>query len=201
MIFAGFLSLEEIDEAEYRLDIPKSCEQKPFTPKHTSDSNGSIEGETGENPEAVAEEKVKSKKKKKRRDKKKGSTENVQEVNDSNDGRLLLHLLSLREENSDFKLVKYGSSSKESVTWGDDYNVCFLTVNVEIDADDELLDDPKFEAWNKLRLHPLIMKSIHKLGFKEPTPIQEKCIPKAAHEGKVVSCQTDLLCCDLGPVV
>ncbi|PKI58983.1 hypothetical protein CRG98_020628 [Punica granatum] len=30
------------------------------------------------------------------------------------------------------------------------------------------------------------MKSIHRLGFKEPTPIQEKCIPKAAHEGKDV---------------
>lgn len=59
---------------------------------------------------------------------------------------------------------------------------------MESGAEDELLDDPEFEAWNKLRLHPLIMKSIRRLGFKEPTPIQKKCIPKAAHEGKVVSC-------------
>ncbi|KAL5058358.1 hypothetical protein RYX36_029962 [Vicia faba] len=30
------------------------------------------------------------------------------------------------------------------------------------------------------------MKAIHKLGFKEPTPIQKACIPAAAHQGKDV---------------
>lgn len=29
------------------------------------------------------------------------------------------------------------------------------------------------------------MKSIYRLGFKEPTPIQKACIPAAAHQGKV----------------
>ncbi|KAK9146246.1 hypothetical protein Sjap_006149 [Stephania japonica] len=43
-----------------------------------------------------------------------------------------------------------------------------------------------FYAWNELRLHPLIMKSIYRLGFKEPTPIQKACIPAAAHRGKDV---------------
>ncbi|KAK4756865.1 hypothetical protein SAY87_006992 [Trapa incisa] len=63
---------------------------------------------------------------------------------------------------------------------------CAVATEINGDDADELLDDPEYEAWNKLRLHPLIMKSICKLGFKEPTPIQEKCIPKAAHEGKDV---------------
>ena len=43
----------------------------------------------------------------------------------------------------------------------------------------------EFYAWNELRLHPLLMKSISRLGFKEPTPIQRACIPSAAHQGKV----------------
>jgi len=43
----------------------------------------------------------------------------------------------------------------------------------------------EFYAWNELRLHPLLMKSITRLGFKEPTPIQRACIPAAAHQGKV----------------
>ena len=43
----------------------------------------------------------------------------------------------------------------------------------------------EFYAWNELRLHPLLMKSISRLGFKEPTSIQRACIPAAAHQGKV----------------
>lgn len=31
----------------------------------------------------------------------------------------------------------------------------------------------------------MIMKSIYRLKFKEPTPIQKACIPVAAHQGKV----------------
>lgn len=31
----------------------------------------------------------------------------------------------------------------------------------------------------------MIMKSIYRLNFKEPTPIQKACIPAGAHQGKV----------------
>jgi superfamily II DNA/RNA helicase len=39
--------------------------------------------------------------------------------------------------------------------------------------------------FEKLNLHPDLMKSVHRLGYKEPTPIQEKCIP-LIKEGKDV---------------
>lgn len=53
------------------------------------------------------------------------------------------------------------------------------------DVEEQPIDEDEYYAWNELRLHPLIMKSIYRLGFKEPTPIQKACIPAAAHQGKV----------------
>lgn len=50
---------------------------------------------------------------------------------------------------------------------------------------ESILNEDEFYAWKELRLHPLLMKSIYRLGFKEPTPIQRACIPAAAHQGKV----------------
>jgi len=58
--------------------------------------------------------------------------------------------------------------------------------DVEDDANDEfLLNDDEVYAWKELRLHPLLIKSIRRLGFREPTPRQKACIPAAAHQGKV----------------
>lgn len=56
---------------------------------------------------------------------------------------------------------------------------------LEDEEEETLLEDGEYHVWNELRLHPLILKSIYKLGFKEPTPIQKACIPAAAHQGKV----------------
>ena len=53
------------------------------------------------------------------------------------------------------------------------------------DVEEELIDEDEYYSWNELRLHPMIMKSIYRLKFKEPTPIQKACIPAAAHQGKV----------------
>lgn len=69
----------------------------------------------------------------------------------------------------------------------------FVTVivvsNGQDDVEEELVDEievpPEYNAWIELRLHLLIMKSIYRLGFKEPTPVQKACIPAAAHQGKV----------------
>ncbi|KAI3906866.1 hypothetical protein MKW98_004916 [Papaver atlanticum] len=49
-----------------------------------------------------------------------------------------------------------------------------------------VVDEAEFYEWKALRLRPLLLKSIYKLGFKEPTPIQKVCIPAAAHQGKDV---------------
>ncbi|CAI0383182.1 unnamed protein product [Linum tenue] len=54
------------------------------------------------------------------------------------------------------------------------------------DTKEDSVDETEFYAWNELRLHPMLMKSIHRLGFKEPTRIQKACIPAAAHQGKDV---------------
>ncbi|KAK9671703.1 hypothetical protein RND81_12G048800, partial [Saponaria officinalis] len=60
------------------------------------------------------------------------------------------------------------------------------TQNGESKIQIDFVDKDEFNAWNELRLHPLLMKAIYKLGFKEPTPIQKNCIPVAAHHGKDV---------------
>ncbi|EPS61372.1 hypothetical protein M569_13422, partial [Genlisea aurea] len=54
------------------------------------------------------------------------------------------------------------------------------------DAEKGSFDEEQYYAWNELRLHPLIMKSIFRLNFKGPTAIQKACIPAAAHQGKDV---------------
>ncbi|XP_059632279.1 DEAD-box ATP-dependent RNA helicase 13 [Cornus florida] len=151
----GFLSLEEIDEAEYGLEIPKPEKEigkgrvKPATKskkRKRSDGGGesSGEAETG-NEEKVEEEdkKVKTKKKKKK---------------------------------SKNKKAKKTGENTESAP----------VSNTKDDVEGDLVDEAEYYAWSELRLHPLLMKSIYRLGFKEPTPIQKACIPAAAHQGKDV---------------
>ncbi|KAI5413521.1 hypothetical protein KIW84_057915 [Lathyrus oleraceus] len=59
-----------------------------------------------------------------------------------------------------------------------DDNTCSLfTGSIEFEGGflslEETIDETEYYAWNELRLHPLLMEAIHKLGFKEPTPIQK----------------------------
>ncbi|KAK3000373.1 hypothetical protein RJ639_020437 [Escallonia herrerae] len=54
------------------------------------------------------------------------------------------------------------------------------------DIEDKAVDEADYYAWNELRLHPLLVKSIYRLKFKEPTPIQRACVPAAAYQGKDV---------------
>ncbi|OAE35427.1 hypothetical protein AXG93_2587s1420 [Marchantia polymorpha subsp. ruderalis] len=53
-------------------------------------------------------------------------------------------------------------------------------------ADEPIDEDFDTSAWAQMRLHPLLEKAIKNLKFKEPTPIQQECIPAAAHRGKDV---------------
>ncbi|KDP33350.1 hypothetical protein JCGZ_12899 [Jatropha curcas] len=145
----GFLSLEEIDEADFSLDVPnppkgkKEKNIKVKKQKHNDDEDR-VE-ETVEEEKTVENEKMKKKKKKKR---KKEQKKKLREI----------------EKNEEPEAVSNGTDK----------------------VDGESADESEFHAWNELRLHPLLMRSIYRLGFKEPTPIQKACIPAAAHQGKDV---------------
>ncbi|XP_019056807.1 PREDICTED: DEAD-box ATP-dependent RNA helicase 13 [Tarenaya hassleriana] len=151
----GFLSLEEIDEADYALPVPNN---KRKTDKvcgdeddHEEAASEVIEGSQEEEEERKGEtNKTKEKKTKK---KKKKKQKNVKE----------------EEKNQDCSVA--GSSGENNQT--------------EEPIDEEEIP-PEYSGWNSMRLHPLLMKSICRLGFKEPTPIQKACFPVAAYQGKDV---------------
>ncbi|KAL3506278.1 hypothetical protein ACH5RR_031660 [Cinchona calisaya] len=165
----GFLSLEEIDEAEYGLDIPKpenESEEKILKGKTKSkkrkvnerdvssvaeDEGGSEEESEREEEEVQEEKEVKQNQKKKK--KKKKRSKNKRKDN----------LESKAEETAEPAAV---TAEKEDV--------------------DESVDESEYLTWNEQRLHPLLMKSIYRMKFKDPTPIQKACIPAAAHQGKDV---------------
>ncbi|CAK8542108.1 unnamed protein product [Lathyrus sativus] len=143
----GFLSLEEIDEAEYGLNIP---DPENHDRKHNSKQNKKLNKQKQDSAcsdgEILNDESIKSKAKKKKKKKKK-----------SKDAK----------ENQKVQPLNTDADVKDGV-------------------EEETIDETEYYAWNELRLHPLLMKAIHKLGFKEPTPIQKACIPAAAHQGKDV---------------
>ncbi|CAM6046951.1 unnamed protein product [Sphagnum compactum] len=56
------------------------------------------------------------------------------------------------------------------------------TIGTDV-ADIEAID---MSSWAELRIHPLLLKALSALGFREPTPVQKACIPAAAHQGKDV---------------
>ncbi|GMI95885.1 hypothetical protein like AT3G16840 [Hibiscus trionum] len=149
----GFLSLEEIDESEYGLDVPgskkkiSSKKSKSKKQKLGEVAEGSGEDVEAEPAEGMAEEKNEKAKKKKKKSKKKKAK-------------------AVQQEDEPATVID--SKDEEE----------------EMSYEDEAY--PEFYEWNELRLHPLLMKSISRLGFKEPTPIQRSCIPAAAHQGKDV---------------
>ncbi|KAL1548295.1 RNA helicase [Salvia divinorum] len=164
----GFLTLEEIDEAEYGLEIPNvkvETKRKDLKGKKESkrsklkeeDGDESLDadsyGECSDKDEESEEGDEKKKQKKKKKEGKKKKKDN--QKNDETDKA---------QENAET-----ASDAK------DDCNV-----------EEELIDEDEYYSWNELRLHPMIMKSIYRLKFKEPTPIQKACIPAAAHQGKDV---------------
>ncbi|KAK7292619.1 hypothetical protein RJT34_15470 [Clitoria ternatea] len=152
----GCLSLEEIDEVEYGLDIPepqdsRRKEKKKKSKQHVKKpQEDGVDGANSDDVEVKEVKKVKEKKRKRKKKKKKEQNESAR-------------------EHQKVELSDAG-----------------LDANVKDDIREEEVDETEFYAWNELRLHPLLMKAIYKLGFKEPTPIQKACIPAAAHQGKDV---------------
>ncbi|KAL7145088.1 hypothetical protein ABFS83_07G055800 [Erythranthe nasuta] len=181
----GFLTLEEIDESEYGFDLPKvdndrkkikeQLESKKSevnegdaaqSSDDESDGEEADAGKTEQSEEDDEKKEVKQKKKKKKKNekKKKKNSKKNDETNKT-------------EENAESAAVC--SPQHESLSPAIDEGE---NTNVEEDS----VDEEEYYAWNELRLHPTIMKSIYRLKFKEPTPIQKACIPAAAHQGKDV---------------
>ncbi|XP_062166788.1 DEAD-box ATP-dependent RNA helicase 13 isoform X2 [Alnus glutinosa] len=163
----GFLSLEEIVEAEYSLEIPqpevrnrgekKAKQSRKSKKRKCSDDDGSsgdakveerMEKEAKVEEKMEKDENVKTKKKKKKKKEKKKTNQKENET----------------QKDEELLAVSHGKE----------------------DLEEELVDEAQYYAWNEMRLHPLLMKSIYRLEFKEPTPIQKACIPAAAHQGKDV---------------
>ncbi|KAI4345938.1 hypothetical protein L6164_013023 [Bauhinia variegata] len=93
----------------------------------------------------------------------------------------------VKDEDVKSKMKKKKKKKKEA---GEKQKVEAPASDIVHDSKDDIeegdVDETEFYAWNELRLHPLLMKAIYELGFKEPTPIQRACIPAAAHQGKDV---------------
>lgn len=169
----GFLSLEEIDESEYgsTSGLPEPSREKlsPALKSKKRKRKGADEGAVGDSAFVEAgdgdEEKMEDEKKakKKRKKKKKNTEEMKKEKNDSVEA----------------KASELGTRDSLQISVNGD--------NADSVSNGELVfNEDDYYVWKELRLHPLLMKSIYRLGFKEPTPIQKACIPAAAHQGKDV---------------
>ncbi|GER55891.1 DEAD-box ATP-dependent RNA helicase [Striga asiatica] len=159
----GFLTLEEIDESDYGLGIPRiSVENEKQEPKRGKKSkrirknNGDADESCGSElhceSDGKAEESIGEDEKKEVKQKSKKRNKNV------------------KKKKMDGQKNRETSESERS----------------EEQAAGNSADEEEYYAWNDLRLHPKIMKSIYRLKFKEPTPIQKACIPAGAHKGKDV---------------
>ncbi|GMH28395.1 hypothetical protein Nepgr_030238 [Nepenthes gracilis] len=150
----GFLSLEEIDESEFDLAIPKrdtENEKGKSVTSRKSKKRQRVDAFEGRDDDAKVQDE--------------GTTEEEE----------ILKRRRKKKPRTKLKQAREGQDNNSS------------NVNTSVDDDgEEPVHTAEFYAWNELRLHPLLMKSIYMLGFKEPTPIQKACIPAAAHQGKDV---------------
>ncbi|XP_015887722.3 DEAD-box ATP-dependent RNA helicase 13 [Ziziphus jujuba] len=193
----GFLSLEEIDEVDYGLEFPKpeieSGKKKSEPSKKSKKRKSSdVDGNGNDGIEAKAEEKleenenVKSEKKKKRKKKKKvKEVKKIEDVEGSDGEEIEAEVEKEKDGNLNIE-QKRKKGKKKKVKESQKKEEPPAVSNSKDDVEEEAVDETEYYAWNELRLHPLIMKSIYRLGFKEPTPIQKACVPAAAHQGKDV---------------
>lgn len=181
----GFLDLEEIDGADFGIfggvldDVGQSVEEagkdhgkkKKKTKKRKRGGDG--EGFSGDAALVVENDQVDVEKvEKKVEDGEKGDKKGKRKMNMKK--RKVKDNEMNRESDEDV-------ASDKAEDMQDD------TENMEQNKDDELiLGEDDVSAWRELRLHPLLLKAMRRLGFKEPTPIQKSCFPAAAHRGKDV---------------
>ncbi|CAO2035713.1 unnamed protein product [Urochloa humidicola] len=177
----GFLELEEIDETDFGI------------------IGGEVR-EVGSDEEKAAEDlwKKKEKRKNKKKNKKRkrggddeglsGNGDSVVE-NEQEEGEKEKKNAKIKSDRKKRK-VKHSEKSGEGDRDAADSNAEDMqdeNEDTEQDKDDEpILGEDDVFAWHELRLHPLLVKAMRRLGFKEPTPIQKSCFPAAAHQGKDV---------------
>ncbi|XP_017219450.1 DEAD-box ATP-dependent RNA helicase 13 [Daucus carota subsp. sativus] len=157
----GFLSLEEIDESAYASEIAKfeggGGFKNEVKPKKRKASEGdNVGGDVNEGFADVSNE---------------DESGGEDEIED-------------KEVKITNKKTKKRNRKKKKVE--EKKEIEDVVAVTDVPEEKDTFDDGEFYAWNELRLHPLIMKSIYRLKFKEPTPIQKACIPAAAHQGKDV---------------
>lgn len=151
--------VDEIRMEEEENKTVKKKKQKGKTKKIMDGDDNEIRVEGG-----GGEEEIKTvKKKKQKRRKKKNMTKDA--VEEAQKRECIAESMKVDGSKGDFELK---------------------TVDGCDDGEEKSVDESEFYAWSELRLHPMLMRSIYRLGFKEPTPIQKACIPAAAHQGKDV---------------
>ncbi|KAL0922157.1 hypothetical protein M5K25_006122 [Dendrobium thyrsiflorum] len=182
----GFLSLEEIDESEYCLfsgspDIGSVVKAENTTSsKLKKRKRVNVDAESEGDDSCVVNEEDKEEKgckKKKRRRKKRSNDHKANELIPDGEPEQ-----QCEPAEGSAKGMGYPYCTSVFYPLLADSN----KTNAESDTDDEPFGDDGMCAWNELRLHPLLIKSIRRLGFIKPTPIQKACIPVAAHHGKDV---------------
>uniref|UniRef100_A0A0E0DG12 RNA helicase n=1 Tax=Oryza meridionalis TaxID=40149 RepID=A0A0E0DG12_9ORYZ len=171
----GFLELEEIDEADFGI------------------FGGAVE-DLGE----VDRKAGKDQKKKKRKKRKRGDDDNAlpgdgdlvveceEEVEKGEKGEKRVKKKRRNRKKRKVKEMEENLESKEDVP---DDNVEDMQDGNDMEQDNNdglILGEDEVYAWRELRLHPLLITAVRRLGFKEPTPIQKACFPAAAHQGKDV---------------
>uniref|UniRef100_A0A0D9W720 RNA helicase n=1 Tax=Leersia perrieri TaxID=77586 RepID=A0A0D9W720_9ORYZ len=163
----GFLELEEIDEADFGIF-------------------GGAVVDVGEGDRSTGKD---QKKKKKRKKRKRGDDGDAL----PGDGDLVVECEALGEKsvNRKKRKVKEMEENLESKEDVSDDNVEDMkddndSTEQDNNTDELILGEDEVYAWRELRLHPLLITAMRRLGFKEPTPIQKACFPAAAHQGKDV---------------
>ncbi|VAH49504.1 unnamed protein product [Triticum turgidum subsp. durum] len=177
----GFLELEEIDGADFGIF-------------------GSVVEDVGASEKKAWNDQKKKKKKKRKRGDAKRLDGNVggdgdgdgdcagDSVAESEEGEKGEKKGKRKKRNKKKRKVKDNDSeSKEDVADDNVEDMQDDIANMEQDNKEEVkLGEDELYAWLELRLHPLLIKAMHRLGFNEPTPIQKACIPAGAHQGKDV---------------
>ncbi|KAK3150279.1 hypothetical protein QOZ80_3AG0231170 [Eleusine coracana subsp. coracana] len=172
----GFLELEEIDEADFGII-------------------GGVVEDMGAGEENARNDRGKKKRKRKR---KRGDED--QRPSDDGDGDFVVEDEQKGKKGKKTPKKKRKGSQKEKakdevkdeesnedVADDNDGDTPDDDDNMDQDNNDDLiLGEDEVYGWQELRLHPLLVKAIRRLGFREPTPIQKSCFPAAAHQGKDV---------------
>ncbi|KAK3148568.1 hypothetical protein QOZ80_3BG0296650 [Eleusine coracana subsp. coracana] len=169
----GFLELEEIDEADF-----------------------GIIGGVAEDAVGAGEENARNDRGKKKRKRKRKRGDEDQGPTGDDDGELVVEDEQKGKKGKKTPKKKRKGSHKEKAKveesnedLADDNDEDTPDDNDNMDQnnnDDLILGEDEVYGWQELRLHPLLVKAIHRLGFREPTPIQKSCFPAAAHQGKDV---------------